>query len=72
MTEPLETVTWFPAFGMPDYEVSNLGGLRTVDGELIPLKCSSPNGTYYYEIPDGVGGYIHITLDEFLEFQHND
>ena len=30
--------TWYPFPGRPNYEISDEGGLRTIDGELVPLS----------------------------------
>lgn len=62
-------ITWYTFPGRPDYEISDEGDLRTVNGDLIPLQYTS-NGFPYYALPDTdiPGHYIHISPDGIIDY----
>ena len=64
----MTTVTWYPHPARPEYEISDEGGLRTVDGEPVPLQ-RTPNGSAYYKIPahNLPGEYIHVSPDHIID-----
>jgi len=61
--------TWYPFPGLPDYEFSNEGDLRTSDGQILSLQFSSNGQSAFYAIPhlEIKNHFIHITPDEIID-----
>lgn len=56
---------WYPFPGMPEYEFSSGGQMRTSDGELLPLEPYGHGVCYKIKSPKG-DYYNHFTQDDIL------
>ena len=64
----MTAATWYPFPGRPGYEISSVGGLRTTDGELVPLECLENSDVRFYRLQSTTGDYsLKYTPDNLID-----